>query len=74
MPDWMKYNGVKKTGIAAPRPNLRAEDYSARRGPECDACRHWTGAECLDHPDYRDCPALGVRFRKVDHRDLKKRK
>lgn len=71
MPNWLQYNGVKRTEIAAPRPNRQSDDYSARRGSECDTCRHWTGAECLDHPDYRDCPALGIRFRKLDHRDFK---
>lgn len=73
MPDWMKYNGVKKTGIAAPRPNRQEYDYSDWRGPEYNSCRHWTGAACLNRPDYKDCPALGVRFRKLDARDLKRK-
>lgn len=69
MPNWLQYNGVQKTGIAAPRPLDR--DFPDWRGPECDACRHWTGAACLAKPDYKGCPALGVRFRLLDQRDIK---
>lgn len=51
MPNWLQYNGVKRTEIAASRPNRQSDD----------------------HPDYNDCPALGVRFRKLDARDLKRK-
>lgn len=71
MPTWLQYNGVRKTGIAAPRPLDRARDFPDWRGPECDACRQWNGAVCLAKPDYKGCPALGVRFRLLDRRDIK---
>ena len=73
MPDWMKYNHVKKSAIVAPRPIDRLEDNPSYQGPECLTCDRWTGDLCLDESHlHAHCPILGVRFRYIDARDLKR--
>lgn len=71
MPDWMKYNGVKRTAVASgrrcderARRMMGVDEHSLQwRGEACRACRFWSGTTCLDDWEaYRSCP-LVVRQR-----------
>ena len=72
MPDWMKYNEVKKTAVASEKPGREArrrewgeDEHSPQwRGEACRSCRFWTGCVCLDDwEDYRGCPLVSGQRR-----------
>lgn len=72
MPDWMKYNGVKKTAVASEKPGREArrrewgeDEYSPQwRGECCRGCPWWSGTMCLDDVnEYVHCAGYGKYFR-----------
>ena len=67
MPDWMKYNGVKRTAVASgrrcderARRMMGVDEHSLQwRGEGCRTCRFWSGTTCLDDWEaYRSCPLV----------------
>ena len=72
MPDWMKYNGVKKTAVASEKPGREArrrewgeDEYSPQwRGECCRGCPWWSGTMCLDDVnEFVHCAGYGKYFR-----------
>ena len=72
MPDWMKYNGVKKTAVASGRRSdeqvrqmMGVDELSPQwRGECCQGCPWWSGTMCLDDVnEFVHCAGYGKYFR-----------